>query len=98
MDRRFPSPGHHLTSQSSHDPIPTEAYHARTATNPTSERTPPCCSSRLPHQEADPHSSRMEHHSTNLQTSRPSLLRRSRTTLPRTTYLGSRHRLKVQGP
>src|SRR5712672_2527368 len=40
----------------------------------------------------------MEHHSTNLQASRPSLLRRSRATLPRTTYLGSRHRPKTWGP
>src|SRR5882672_10578435 len=67
-------------------------------TNPTSTRTPPRRSSRLPHQEVDPHPSRMEHHSTNVQTSRPSLLRRSRATLPRTTYLGSRHRPKTWGP
>jgi len=41
--------------------FPIKASSTRITTGPTSGRTSPRCSSRLPHQETDPHSSRMEH-------------------------------------
>src|SRR5712671_2363418 len=66
--------------------------------NPTTERTSPCCSNRLPCQKTHPHSSRVEHYSPGLSTSCASLFRRSSATLPRTTHLGSRNRLKIRSP
>src|SRR5712671_6708113 len=98
MDRCFPSPSRHFTTRPPCDSIPTEASAARTTTGPTSGSTPPRCSSRLSHQKTESHPSRMEHHSTDLPTPRPSLLRRSRATLPRTTHLGSCHRPKTRSP
>src|SRR5712672_997388 len=95
MDRRFPSPSRHFATRSPRDSISIKASSTRVTTGPTSGRTSPRCSSRLPHQETNPHSSRMEHHSANLPTPRPSLLRRSRTTFPRTAHLGSRYRPKT---
>src|SRR5882672_8330376 len=91
MDRRLPPTGHYFPTKPRYHSLPLITYHPRVATNRTSGGTPPCGPSRLPHEKADPHSSRVEYHSTTLSTSRQGLFRRSSTALPRTTYLGSRY-------
>ena len=62
------------------------------------KRASPCCSSCLPYQKTDPHSSRVEYHSTTLSTPCASLFRGSSAALPRTAHLGSRNRLKTGSP
>src|SRR5712675_524558 len=66
--------------------------------NPTTKRTSPCCSNRLPCQKTHPHSSRVEHYPPGLSTSCVSLFRRSSAMLPRAAHLGSRNQLKIRSP
>src|SRR5712671_692559 len=98
MDRRFPLARHYLSSRPPHDSIPIKTFQLRVTTNPTTKRTSSCRSSRLPHQKTDPHSSRVEHHSPTLSTSRASFFRRSSATLPRAAHLGSRDQFKTRSP
>jgi len=89
---------HHLLPRISHYSTSVEACNAHATTNSFPRRTPPGGPSRLPHEKTNPHTSRVEHDSTTLSTTRTSLFRRSSATLPRTMHLGSRHQPETWSP
>src|SRR5712671_3238996 len=91
LDRCFSPTCHHLLPRPSHYLTSVETRSTHTTTESFPRRTPPRCPSRLPHEEVNPHTSRVEHDSTTLSTTCVSLFRRGGATLPRTTHLGSRY-------